>query len=169
MVKITNWMAYDDAEKLGTDITLFGGWFSAWPHAGRRHRWDDYIERWKPRVRPYLEALRAEVLRLGLRETGFWHEEDPRGVPVFEDGTVLLCSMRAWGDFMAAVWGEEDDLPYCYVSFAWGDPTTAEELREDMRRRPWMYPTDDGSLTIRGAWARVYALLRALGVRGPGW
>lgn len=44
------------------------------------------------------------------------------GCPVFSDGTVSRMSFRAWGDFMAAVWSEEEDKDYCYVDFAWNDP-----------------------------------------------
>jgi hypothetical protein len=63
------------------------------------------------------EFLKKEIVRLGIRNGGFWHQRE--GVPVFEDGNAFACSMRSWGGFMAEVWSEQDGKEYDYIDFAW--------------------------------------------------
>ena len=52
-----------------------------------------------------------------LKQGGDWHQNDPKGVPVFNDGTVAMFSFRAWGDLMAALWAEHEDCDYSYMDF----------------------------------------------------
>jgi hypothetical protein len=83
-------------------------------------RWIDYISRWPEASHPYLEAIRKDVVERGLRQGGFWHQDESQpGVPHFEDGAFFQASMRGWGDLMAAIWSEEEDHDHCYTHFAW--------------------------------------------------
>lgn len=112
--RVEKWIGYDEAKSLPESTGGLGGWFG---FRDQGQRWSDYID---TVVDPtYLEALRTEIIARNLREGGFWHQQDAHGVPVFEDGTVGLFSMRAWGDLLAAIWSTEDDHDYCYVDFAW--------------------------------------------------
>lgn len=77
-------------------MIILGGWFE------HGHRWKDYINRFENKTKPYLEAIRREVIGGGCVE--FAKEE-------FTD--------RAWADLMAAIWAEEEDRDYGYVDF-WG-------------------------------------------------
>ena len=85
--------------------------------------WWSYISLYTPEEAPYIEALREEVLRLGVMESGYWHQNSDEGVPVAEDGTVVCGGMRAWGSLLAAVWNSAlacGELRYSYVDFAFG-------------------------------------------------
>lgn len=119
-LSVERWIGYDEAEALPeAPLGGFGGWFGR----DAPHRWADYLARSGETIAPYAEALRAEVLRLGLKKGGDWHQEDAQGVPLFSDGTVALFSYRAWGDFMAAVWSEAENRDYQYMDFymrGWG-------------------------------------------------
>ena len=89
-----------------------GGWFA------KGLRWPDYLERWKPEARRYLEALRDEALSRGIRGTGAWHADElERGVPLFNDGTFASFSQRGWADLMAAIWSGTDGRDYGYADF----------------------------------------------------
>jgi hypothetical protein len=141
MKKVERWISYEKASD-GMPESLLGGpggFFNGFASGGGM-RWKDYLdggEEW----REYAEALRAEVLRLGLRKDGAWHQGDDEGVPVFDDGTVALFSFRAWGDFLAAVWSEHDGLDYNYMDFYCcdgGDGTTKEQaLKYAAHRDAW--------------------------------
>ena len=120
-MRVVEWISYPLAEKYPeSPLGSLGGWFGM----KDPDRWRDYLEVWHESVHPYCEAFREEVLRLSLKRGGFWHQSDKPGVPVFDDGTVPLFSMRAWGDIMAAIWSEEEATNYNYCQFAW---YTAEE------------------------------------------
>ena len=71
------------------------------------------------------EALKEEIIRLGLRKTGWGHQMDKDGVPVFEDGKVIMHSMRSWGGLMAEIWSEEGN-EYTYMDFYMGHPDFSE-------------------------------------------
>jgi hypothetical protein len=48
--------------------------------------------------------------------TGAEHQH--QGItPVFSDGRHFAMTFRAWGDFMAAVWSEEEDRNMSYMDF----------------------------------------------------
>ena len=120
-MKVVRWtsMKQVTADGLKESLGGFGGWFTG----GKKDEcWGAYLERLPPESRPYAEALRAEVVRLIVRHGGFWHQYDPAGTPVFEDGTCAAFSMRAWGDFLAAVWSDHGDESYSYCDFAWHGP-----------------------------------------------
>ncbi len=107
------------AEGLKESLGGFGGWFSG----GQKNQcWNDYLARLEPESRPYADALRAEVLRAKVRNGGFWHQYNPAGTPVFDDGTCAAFSMRAWGDFLAAARSDHGDESYSYCDFAWYGP-----------------------------------------------
>ena len=80
-------------------------------------QWRDYIELYDRAGALYAEALRAGILARKLRYTGREHQTAQKGVPVFSDGTIATFSFRAWGEFMAAVWGEEEGAYYGFMDF----------------------------------------------------
>lgn len=116
-VTIVDWISYEDAEGKEESCGGMGG------SVAFGDRWDDVFTN----ANKHLNALRAEILRLGLRNGGFWHQEE--GVPVFSDGTVGTFSMRAWGDVLAATWATHEDVDYSYCDFAWTDGPTAEQAK----------------------------------------
>lgn len=67
-----------------------------------RRTWRGYLAGWTPEVHPYLEAIRAEILKDKNKGNGWWHHGE--GCPVFSDGTCAAFSMRAWGDLQSAIW-----------------------------------------------------------------
>ena len=123
-ITVVEWIS--DAAAFGKEEAVdgFGGWFGYDENAPEgkkwhtaRHRWKDYIAIWTPQERPYLEAIRASVIASGLRLTGYQHQNDAAGVPLFSDGKVGLFSFRGWGDLMAAIWSEVEDRNYSYMDF----------------------------------------------------
>ena len=121
-MKVIKWISYKESEKYPESVSCLGGWFNAgYIHPGKENekgqRWKDYIEIWKDEVKPYLEAIRKDVLKKGFKLTGENHQYSPDGVPLFEDKTVASFSYRAWGDLMAAIWSEEEDKDYSYMDF----------------------------------------------------
>jgi hypothetical protein len=88
-------------------------------------RWEDYVGAHKEqdKVIPYLNAIRECVLNLKIKHGGDWHQNDPEGTFLFEDGTAPEFSFRAWGDLMAAIWSSEENKDYSYMDFymeGWG-------------------------------------------------
>jgi len=80
-------------------------------------RWKDYIDSVPEAGRPYAEILRKEVADKSIRDGGLWHHSSTGGFPVFSDGRVAGFTLKGWGDFMAAVWSEEEGRGYSYVHF----------------------------------------------------
>ena len=80
-------------------------------------RWKDYIATVPDEGKPYAEVLREVVKGQLCREGGLWHHNGPAGFPVFSDGKVAGFTLKGWGDFMAAVWSEEENKGYSYVHF----------------------------------------------------
>lgn len=111
-VRVIGWIPYDGVP---ADLTgRIGGWGGV---IQRGDRWRDYVELCEAREVVFYEALREEILRLGLKRGGDWHQNDPEGVPVFSDGSVAQLSFRAWGDLMAALWADHEDRDYGYMDF----------------------------------------------------
>ena len=77
----------------------------------------DYLQECGEDEIQYVEAIRESVLEKNIRYTGDEHQEEPDGVPLFEDVTVALFSYRGWGDLMAAIWSEKEDKDYSYMDF----------------------------------------------------
>ena len=126
-IHVVGWDYFEDLEGSAKhSIGGLGGWFgySEGNNEKRiRHRWKDYIEYYDEEERVYREAMRVAILDMyesaeeASVHTGNYHQNADDGCPMFSDGTVALFSMRAWGDFMAAVWSEKDDKDYCYIDF----------------------------------------------------
>jgi len=114
-MKVKEWIAYIDIEEYKeAPCGGMGDWFN-WKEKGQR--WKDYIELCEPEAVPYLEAIRSSVLEKKLKITGQQHQFIENGVPLFEDNTVALFTFRGWGDLMAAIWSEEEDIDYDYMDF----------------------------------------------------
>lgn len=80
-------------------------------------RWFYYINSVKEWQRPYLEAIREEIISKGIKWTGKEMQENPKGIPVFNNGKLGLFTWRAWGDLLAATWAESEDVDYSYIDF----------------------------------------------------
>lgn len=124
-IKVVEWIADDEVANRETAIGGLGGWFGInreqkdekglWEKSG--DRWKDFIEAVRPELVPYYEALRTEVVANKIKMGGDSHQNSSAGVPLFSDGKVGQFSYRAWGDFMAAVWSEEENYDYTYMDF----------------------------------------------------
>jgi hypothetical protein len=114
-MRVERWVSYPEAEVMSAGLGGMGGFFG-WE---REMRWQDYLDAFSftDKQLERLEALRAEIVRRGLKEGGDWHQYSDCGVPVFSDGTVGDYSFRAWGDLLAAIWSEEEDKHYTYMDF----------------------------------------------------
>ena len=111
MAKLTvvSWRE-QDASQVEDPLNWWGGFFE------RGMRWNDYVEEFDDELVPYLEAARHSAVENGLKTTGSQHQQ--HGIkPVFSDGKCLSLTMRAWGDFMAAVWSDQDDTDFSYMDF----------------------------------------------------
>lgn len=104
----------DDDEIEDGFITHFGGLGGFFKNG---MRWKDYIDVLDEDEKLYAEALRRAVVDHDFRYTGDQHQNGPLGVPVFSDGTYASFSLRAWGDLMAAIWSEQEDVDYSYMDF----------------------------------------------------
>lgn len=110
---IVDWIASDDIPENAPIIGGMGGWVDG-------EDWHTFSAQLKKGELPYYNALKTYIKANDLWNGGFWHESE--GCPVFEDGTVISCSYRAWGDIMAAVHNSiERSHPYSYYDFAWED------------------------------------------------
>lgn len=115
-MKVERWISLEESESHQQSVKvkdgfIGGGWFN------QGHRWEDYAKRIKAKSLPYVEAIRDSVLKTGTQITGWGHQYAPDGVPLFEDHTVMLFTMRGWGDLMAAIWSEEENKDYSYIDF----------------------------------------------------
>jgi hypothetical protein len=110
-MKVAQWVSFGAASRQGfpQSVDLLGGFFK------EGMRWGDYLAAADESIHPYLEALRAEILRLGLHEGGDWHQDSEAGAPLFEDGTWAAFSYRAWGDLLGAVWAEAEGRDHHYM------------------------------------------------------
>lgn len=111
---VIGWPSYDSCLRVeGTEVDL-GGWGG---RIEKGHRWHDYIADIAAPFRPYFEALRRDIVARKIRRSGWWHQSDPEGVPVLDDGCVVCLSQRAWGDLIAAIWATAEDRDYWYMDF----------------------------------------------------
>lgn len=90
-------------------------------------------------LREYWEAAEAAVMlairRDGIRLCGWEHQgggadggmEAVRGVPLFNTGSVLMCSFRHWGALMYQALHPEGDDPMGYCEWAWSHPVEPGE------------------------------------------
>ena len=121
-VTLVDWISDDDTGQREVAIGGWGGGFGYNNEEGEkrekvRHRWNDYLEDMAPECIPYAEALREACVKHNIRITGYQHQNDADGVPVFSDGKIGSFSFRAWGDLMAAIWSEAENKDYNYMDF----------------------------------------------------
>lgn len=110
-IQVINWIEWDEVYSEYKVIGGMGG-------CVRGHQWDELMVFIDKAERPYYEALGAAIVKLDITEGGFWHQAV--GVPVFNDATVGMFSMRAWGDVMAAAWNSQlATRRFTYCDFAW--------------------------------------------------
>jgi len=113
METIIKFIAYSEAEgkeKIG--IGGVGGFFD------NGMRWKDYIENFTDDGKLMVEHLREKIIENMVRCTGDQHQHSGyKSVPLFSNGKVATYSYRAWGDLMAAVWSEQDNKDYNYMTF----------------------------------------------------
>ena len=112
--RVIGWVSYDSCLRVEFSELSLGGW-GGWMEKGQR--WSDYVADLNARWRPHFEALRADILARHIRRGGDWHQSDPEGVPVFDDGCIVPLSFRAWSDLMAAIWATEEGRNYGYMDF----------------------------------------------------
>lgn len=80
-------------------------------------RWINYIDRFEDWQKPYIEALRLDIINRNIKITGKEHQQNSDGTPKFNNGKYGLFTFRAWGDLMAATWAEYEDRNYSYLDF----------------------------------------------------
>jgi hypothetical protein len=110
-MKVIKWISSEEADKLETSIGGLGGWFS------EGHRWGDYLAILSKNQIQYAEALREDIIKRQIKESGSWHQNSDIGTPVFEDNTIGSFSFRAWGDLLAAIWSTEENRDSHYMEF----------------------------------------------------
>lgn len=59
-----------------------------------------------------ISGVLSEIMTNGLLFSAQDHQNHPLGVPVFENGTCLHCSMRTWAYIMASAKGSNDYMEY---------------------------------------------------------
>ena len=111
-ITVVEWIDNNEADKRETAIGGLGGFFKP-PMRGQK----DFFDVIRPELKPYAEALRAEIIAKNIRFTGQDHQSVEDGVPLFSDGKVGSFSMRAWGDFLSATWSEHENKDYSYMDF----------------------------------------------------
>lgn len=116
-VFVKNWISYPDIQsntlKIGMRIMIdkLGGVVK------KGDRWINYIDTMEDWEKPYLEAIRIDVINRGIKMSGAEHQNLPNGTPEFNNGKVAIFSYRAWGDLMAAIWSEVENTNYSYLDF----------------------------------------------------
>lgn len=110
-IKTISWDASRVPED-GAALDWWGGFFV------EGMRWKDYLANFDQELHSYLEAARKSAIENNIKATGFEHQNG--GVtPVFSDGRYFSLTLRAWGDFMAAVWSEAEDRDSHCMEFYW--------------------------------------------------
>lgn len=108
-IQVVDWIGPDTDHEVS--IGGFGGWFN------ENNTWSDYLEVCPEERQPYVEALRKEIVSNGKWISGMHHQYEEDGTPLFSDGTIASFSLRAWGDFMAAVSFSVDGKPRSYMDW----------------------------------------------------
>jgi hypothetical protein len=110
-MKIIRLITYEEAETM--DI----GFWTFWWFFQKGMRWKDYIDIFKEEAHEKLEYYRKYIVDNEIKCT--WEEQQNwyECLPLFDDGTSAMFSMRAWWDLMAAIWSEEENKDYCYMDF----------------------------------------------------
>lgn len=80
-------------------------------------RWINYINRFEEWQKPYIEAIRLDIINRNIKITGVEHQNNSDGTPKFNNGKYGLFTFRAWGDLMAATWAEYENSNYSYLDF----------------------------------------------------
>ena len=111
-ISVVGWINYWESSVYPENAAGgLGGWVNG-------NNFTEYLEIQSEKARPYIVALKDEIVKKGLRTTGEQHQYAKCGVPVFSDETISTFSYRAWGDLMAAIWNtEENTNKYCYMDF----------------------------------------------------
>ena len=112
-ITVVEWVDDSDIPEDVKLLSWMGGWFNFGP---KGQRWQTYLDNFTPTVYPYLEAVRRDVVKNGYRFTGEQHQTQS-AIPKFSDGTYMSLTWRAWGDLMAAIWSEEENVDYNYMNF----------------------------------------------------
>jgi len=116
-ITVVSWDESDIPKEGDAAIGWWGGFFE------EGMRWKDYLAAFDEKVHPYLEAARKSAVKNRIKVTGAQHQWD--GItPVFSDGRYFAMTYRAWGDFMAAVWSEEENSDKSYMDFYAGSVRT---------------------------------------------
>ena len=110
-MKVKSWISHEDAQKYKDYPIEYESDFDA------TMRWNDYIDRYYHKVRPYLEAIRMSVIVENKYFTGDEHQMRSDGVPLFEDDTVAVLGWRGWGALMAAICSERENVDYSDMDF----------------------------------------------------
>ena len=107
-LKVADWVCWNDVSDDCEDhVGGCGGYIT------EGMRWEDH----HLCGQPHAEALRSEIVKHGIRSTGWQHQFDPGGAPRFSDGSYGRFTFRAWGDLMAAIWATEENKDYHYMAF----------------------------------------------------
>ncbi len=110
IIKFINYSEVQNKEDIG--IGGLGGFFED------GMRWKDYLEIFTDEGKILVEHLRDKIIENNIRCTGYEHQNSAyNSVPLFSNGKVATYSFRAWGDLMAAVWSENDNKDYNYMTF----------------------------------------------------
>ncbi len=111
---VKDWITYSEVEYNGyiRSRIVFKGWFDGDKQA---LLWNDYINKFDDNAKPYLEAIKKEVVINKYRFGGNIHQQ--KMIPLFSDYTVGIFSYRDWGRLMATIWSEEENKDYDYTYF----------------------------------------------------
>ena len=127
-MEVVRWANEAESDTMEVSVGGLGGFFNFKAHG---MRWNDYLAQMDEADHPRLEAIRRKVLADNIREPGDWHQRE--GYPVFDDGTIGSFSFRAWGDLLAAIWSEQDNLDYNYMNFYYLEGTSKEDKLKEKK------------------------------------
>lgn len=105
-MKVIDWVDYDDVEaETYQDISN---------------------EEWDEAVAALIEHIRENNNPI----SGFQHQDEPGGVPLFDNGKVLTCTFRTWGGIMYEALNPEGNDPMGYCEWAWIAPERSNNIEE---------------------------------------
>jgi hypothetical protein len=113
VMKIKKFITYSEAEKYNeNELSGWGGYFK------KGMRWEDYLNRFTEKGKPFAELLRKAIIKNKIKCTGAEHQHSSiKSVALWDDDTVSVFSYRGWGDLMAAIWSTEENKDYRYMDF----------------------------------------------------